>query len=61
MNNVLTVSEVADQLKVSDRTVRNWIEAGKLKGYRFGQAYRIIEEDLTRFIEESEIKVEKGE
>ena len=61
MGEILTVADVADLLKVSDRTVRNWIEAGKLKGYRFGQAYRIKKADFEAFIEESEIKTEKGE
>lgn len=63
MENILTVSEVAEQLKVSDRTVRNWIENGTIKAYRFGLVYRIKKEDFEKFVNESQvnIKEEKGE
>lgn len=55
MNEVLTISEVAESLRVSDRTVRNWIEDGKLKAFKFGLQYRIKKEDFERFISESEV------
>ena len=34
---LLTVSDVAELLDVSDRTVRNWVQTGVLKAYRFGR------------------------
>ena len=47
-----TVSEVAQRLRVSDRTVRNWVERGELKVFRIGKrGYRIAESDLLAFIE----------
>ena len=55
MNEVLTISEVAEHLRVSDRTVRNWIEGGKLTAFNFGLQYRIKKEDFERFISESEV------
>ena len=55
MNEVLTISEVAESLRVSDRTVRNWIEGGKLKAFKIGLQYRIKKEDFERFISESEV------
>jgi excisionase family DNA binding protein len=55
---MLTVFEVAEQLKVSAKTIRLWIETGKLTGYRFGKDYRISKEDLEAFIESSKIEPE---
>ena len=56
MNEILTISEVAEHLKVSDRTVRNWIDKGMIKAFRFGLVYRIKKEDFEEFIKNSEVK-----
>jgi excisionase family DNA binding protein len=44
-----TVSEVADFLDVSNRSVRRWIKSGELPAHRFGVAVRISEIDLRAF------------
>jgi len=31
-----TISEAADHIKVTTRTIRDWIIAGRLPGYKFG-------------------------
>jgi excisionase family DNA binding protein len=52
----LTVSEVAERLRVSEFTVRNWLRAGKLRGYRPGgtkAGWRVTEDDLQRFVAET--------
>jgi excisionase family DNA binding protein len=36
-----TVPEVASALKVDERTIRAWIESGKIKAIRVGRHYRI--------------------
>ena len=46
---MLSTQEISTQLKVSDRTVRNWIETGQLKAYRFGNQYRIDTVDFEKF------------
>ena len=46
----LAISEVAEQLGVSTRTVRRWIENMELVTHRFGRAVRIAERDLQAFI-----------
>lgn len=63
MEDILTISEVAELLKVSDRTVRNWIEKGHIKAYRFGLVYRIKKEDFDEFVKQSQVNFddEKGE
>lgn len=52
---MLTVGDVAERLNVSVKTVRRWIESGKLEGYKFGKDYRIQQESFNRFIEESKV------
>jgi excisionase family DNA binding protein len=51
MNHVYTIEEVAKHLKVSTRTVREWLRSGKLKGLKAGRLWRIREEDLQAFLE----------
>lgn len=45
----LTVREAAEQLSVSDKSIRRWISAGALRHHRLGAAIRIAEEDLAAF------------
>ena len=49
----LTVSEVADRLRVSTATVTNWLRDGRLRGYRIGgtkAGWRIEVSDLEQYI-----------
>lgn len=55
-----TLDEIAEMLDVSTRTIRNYINAGKLAAYRFGQAYKVQESDLKTFIEKSKVNIENG-
>lgn len=50
---MITVSEVASRLNVSNRTVQNWIDKGLLTAYQFSKEYRIKEEDFEAFLEKS--------
>ena len=45
-----TISEVAECLNVSTRTIRRWIERGELVAHHFGAAPRIAETDLRAFL-----------
>jgi excisionase family DNA binding protein len=51
----LSLSAVAGTLGVSERTVRRWIQSGKLRAYKPGRDYRIPESALRELVEESEI------
>jgi excisionase family DNA binding protein len=42
-----SVGDVANQLGLHVRTVRNYVRAGKLKAVRIGKQYRIAGEDLS--------------
>ena len=51
----MPLSTVAGRLGVSERTVRRWIKAGKLKATRPGRDYRIPESALRELVEEGEV------
>ncbi|MBO0789790.1 MAG: helix-turn-helix domain-containing protein [Ktedonobacteraceae bacterium] len=55
MSELLTISEVAHQLRVEYATVRRWINQGKLEAVRLDeegerQGYRIKRETLDRVL-----------
>jgi excisionase family DNA binding protein len=49
----LTVPDVANRLRMSERTVWRWISARLLKVKRFGRSVRIAERDLAELINRS--------
>ena len=58
MNDLLTVSEVADILRVDDTTVRRWVKQGVLAAVVLPhvngrQAYRIKRETLEKLLGET--------
>jgi excisionase family DNA binding protein len=47
----LTVAEIADQLRLNQQTVRNWIDRGELAAIRLGACrVRVLARELERFI-----------
>ena len=49
----LTVAEVAAMLRVSNMTVYRLINAGSLPAVRVGKSYRITEQDVDRYLQQS--------
>lgn len=49
---LLTLEEVARQLKTSERTVRDWIRNGELTGIKVGREWRVALADLDEYIQE---------
>lgn len=48
---VYDIQEVMDILRVTRRTVYNWLRAGKIKAFKVGKEWRITEESLREFME----------
>lgn len=57
---LLTVQEVADMMKVSEKTVRRLIKRGDLAAYKVGERgqLRIKECDLEQYVEAKRVQVE---
>ena len=53
MDEFLTVSEIAELLKLNQQTIRNWIDSGYLPAIRIGRRVRVKREDFERLLEES--------
>jgi excisionase family DNA binding protein len=56
---LLTVSEVAATMRVSNMTVYRLIKGGELPAVRVGKNYRIRESDVERFLEERSVRTER--
>ncbi|HJZ48864.1 MAG TPA: helix-turn-helix domain-containing protein [Roseiflexaceae bacterium] len=50
---VLTVTEIAGYLRVSETTVWRWCNSGKLPAFRIGRSWRMRRTDLERHIRQS--------
>ncbi len=46
-----TTDEIADILKVTQRTIYNYIKSGTLKGIKIGKYWRVRHTDLEMFLE----------
>ncbi len=51
---MLTVDEVAKELRVDPKTVRRWIQRGELVAIDIGREYRIRRSSLNDFISRRE-------
>ena len=49
---LLTVAEVARQLRVSNMTVYRLIKSGDMPAIRIGRGYRLREQDVKRYLEQ---------
>lgn len=54
MEKFYTPEEVAANLKVSRKTVYNWIQEGRLKAVKIGHFWRISESELNRLLKGNE-------
>lgn len=57
---VYTLDEVADIMKVTKRTLYNYIKAGTLKAVKMGKYWRVSEESLQAFISNGTPVVEEN-
>lgn len=46
----LTISDVAQLLQISERTVRRWIDGGDLAAHKLGRQWRISDKDLKEYL-----------
>ena len=53
---ILTLKEVAEYLKLTEKTAYRLAAAGKLPGFKVGGSWRFKREDIDRWIEEQKKK-----
>ena len=54
MEKYYTPEEVANLIKVSRKTIYNWIQEGRLKAVKIGHFWRISESELNRLLNSGE-------
>ncbi len=54
MEKLLSPEQVAEILGVSQKMVRDWLRAGRIKGVKLGRIWRVREQDLEAFLAEAE-------
>lgn len=52
MERLLTIKEASELCRVSEKTVRRWIDAKKLPAAKLGAQWRVRPRDLDLFIRE---------
>jgi len=57
MQDLLTVREVADRLKLGYRTVLDLINYGKLEAYLISNKYRISESGYLRYLDSTKVNI----
>ena len=53
MEDIYTIKELAPKLKVSELTIRRYLESGKLTGFKVGKVWRITQNSVDNFISEN--------
>jgi excisionase family DNA binding protein len=48
---LLTVKEAALRLKVTEKTIKAWLNKGQLKGYKAGRQWRITPGAIQEFLQ----------
>jgi excisionase family DNA binding protein len=48
---LLTASQVAEQLQVTEHTVYEWLRTGKLRGLKVGRLWRVPQASLDAFLQ----------
>lgn len=51
---VYTLEELVDLLKVTKRTLYNYIKSGRLKAVKMGKYWRVTQKQLDAFLNEGE-------
>jgi excisionase family DNA binding protein len=47
---IYTVTDLVRILKTSNRTIQSYIKRGKLKAFKCGHNWRVLHEDLMKFL-----------
>ena len=52
----MTLAEVAEYLKIAERTAYGWVKEGKLPGFKLGNAWRFDKSDIRKWVQDQKSK-----
>ena len=55
---LMTLVEVAEYLKIAQRTAYGWVKDGKLPGFKIGGAWRFDRTDMEKWVDEQKRKAD---
>lgn len=61
LNDISTIKELAEFLKVNEATIRRAIDSGKLKALKVGKSWRVEKEEVIKWLQEGVTKWLKEE
>ncbi|HAS92079.1 MAG TPA: hypothetical protein DCS12_07570, partial [Clostridiales bacterium] len=50
MGKYYSAKEAAEEFDLSEKTLKDWLRAGKLKGEKFGRAWRIADSEIRKYL-----------
>ena len=53
MEEIFTVMEVTERMKMPQRTVKRWLVSGQLRGLKAGRKWRVKPSAIEKFLQES--------
>lgn len=56
----LTIKDLARYLNVTERTIYNLLDQGKLPGFKVGSNWRFRKEDIDKWIEDGKVSENKN-
>lgn len=56
MSRILTVTQAAEKLQLTEEVVREYLRTGKLPGRKIGKSWRIVESELENWIRTGDTK-----
>lgn len=57
MNSMMTIKEVADFLKVAEKTIEEWANNGELRGAKLDDSWRFRRSDVDKFVKSKMVSV----
>ena len=58
---LLTVTEVAERLRISKMTIYRWIDEGRLPAMQFGKQFRVRAADLDAIVAGAQVAVDRAD
>ena len=60
MENIITVKEVGQYLKLSESTIYKLAYSGEIPGFKVGDSWRFDMEEIQKMIEQSKERCQRG-